>query len=51
MVTTSTMALGSQVLSREGAIVSHLASIEELAGINMLCSDKTGTLTHNHSAL
>ena len=47
VVTTSTMALGSRVLSSEGAIVARLGSIEELAGMNMLCSDKTGTLTLN----
>jgi magnesium-transporting ATPase (P-type) len=34
-------------LSAHGAIVTRLASIEEMAGMNMLCSDKTGTLTLN----
>lgn len=34
-------------LSSQGAIVTRLASIEEMAGMNMLCSDKTGTLTLN----
>lgn len=34
-------------LSSHGAIVTRLASIEEMAGMNMLCSDKTGTLTLN----
>jgi H+-transporting ATPase len=47
VVTTSTMAIGSRVLSRAGVIVARLSSIEELAGMNMLCSDKTGTLTLN----
>ena len=47
VVTTSTMAIGSRLLSSEGAIVARLGSIEELAGMNMLCSDKTGTLTLN----
>jgi len=47
VVTTSTMALGSQALSKEGAIVSRLRSIEALAGMDLLCSDKTGTLTQN----
>ena len=47
VVSTSTMALGSRALSAEGAIVTRLASIEEVAGMDMLCSDKTGTLTKN----
>lgn len=42
-----TMALGAQMLARKKAIVSRLESIEELAGIDTLCSDKTGTLTQN----
>ncbi len=47
VVTTTTMAIGSHTLSHAGAIVARLGSIEELAGMNMLCSDKTGTLTLN----
>lgn len=42
-----TMALGALALSRMKAIVSRLQSIEEMAGIDILCSDKTGTLTLN----
>ncbi len=42
-----TMALGALVLSKQKAIVSRLQSIEEIAGIDVLCSDKTGTLTQN----
>ncbi len=42
-----TMAIGAGVLAREQAIVTKLTSIEELAGIDVLCSDKTGTLTQN----
>jgi H+-transporting ATPase len=42
-----TMALGALSLSKEGAIVSKLESIEEMAGVDTLCSDKTGTLTKN----
>ncbi|HZE20564.1 MAG TPA: plasma-membrane proton-efflux P-type ATPase, partial [Desulfobaccales bacterium] len=42
-----TMALGALALSRKKAIVSRLQSIEEMAGIDILCSDKTGTLTQN----
>jgi H+-transporting ATPase len=42
-----TMALGALGLSKEKAIVSKLSAIEEMAGIDILCSDKTGTLTKN----
>jgi len=47
IVTTTTLAIGSKELSKYGAIVSRLAAIDDLAGLNMLCSDKTGTLTKN----
>lgn len=46
-----TMALGAVTLARMKAIVAKLQSIEELAGIDVLCSDKTGTLTANHLTL
>jgi len=46
-----TMALGALSLSREKAIVSRLQSIEEMAGIDILCCDKTGTLTKNELTL
>jgi H+-transporting ATPase len=42
-----TMAVGSTALAKKGAIVSKLASIEEMAGMDILCSDKTGTITKN----
>ncbi len=42
-----TMALGALALSKEKAIVSRLSAIEEMAGVDILCSDKTGTLTKN----
>jgi H+-transporting ATPase len=42
-----TMAVGARVLARRQAIVTRLAAMEELAGVDVLCSDKTGTLTEN----
>ncbi len=42
-----TMALGARVLALKQAIVTKLSAVEEVAGIDVLCSDKTGTLTQN----
>jgi len=42
-----TMAVGAMNLARRQAIVSKLSAIEELAGVDVFCSDKTGTLTQN----
>lgn len=41
-------ALGAQELSHQGVLVTNLAAIEEAAGMDALCTDKTGTITENH---
>lgn len=46
-----TMAIGAYSLSKQKAILSRLSAIEELAGVDVLCSDKTGTLTLNQLSL
>jgi H+-transporting ATPase len=46
-VLTVTMAIGAIALAKKEAIVSKLVSIEEMAGVDVLCSDKTGTITKN----
>jgi len=51
IVTTTTLAIGSKALSKHGAIVARLAAIEDMAGMSILCSDKTGTLTLNKMVL
>ena len=42
IVTTTTLALGSQELSSSGAIIVRLSAIEDLASMSILCTDKTG---------
>jgi H+-transporting ATPase len=46
-----TMAVGARLLAKKKAIVSRLVAIEELAGVDILCADKTGTLTQNSLTL
>ena len=47
VICTTTLAIGSRALAEKKAIVSRLTAIEELAGMQILCIDKTGTLTEN----
>lgn len=46
-----TMAVGASALAKKKAIVSKLVAIEEMAGMDILCSDKTGTITQNKLTL
>jgi magnesium-transporting ATPase (P-type) len=48
---TVTMAVGSMALARRGAIITHLAAVEDAASMDVLCADKTGTLTTNRLSL
>lgn len=50
-VVTTTMAVGAAYLAKKKAIVQKLSAIESLAGVEILCSDKTGTLTKNRLSL
>jgi H+-transporting ATPase len=47
IVLSVTMAIGAGHLATKQCIVKHFTAIEELAGMDILCSDKTGTLTKN----
>jgi len=46
-----TMAVGARSLARHEAVVSHLPVVEEMSGVDVLCADKTGTITKNELAV
>jgi H+-transporting ATPase len=46
-----TMAVGARSLAKHEAVVSHLPAVEEMSGVDVLCSDKTGTITKNQLAI
>jgi Mg2+-importing ATPase len=51
MITTVTLAQGASHMARQKVIVKHLAAIQNLGSMDILCSDKTGTLTSGSMAL
>ena len=51
MITTVTLSMGALRMARRKVIVKHLDAIENLGSIDLLCSDKTGTLTSGEMGL
>jgi P-type Mg2+ transporter len=51
MIVTSTLAKGAVLLSRKKVIVKRLDAIQNFGAMNVLCTDKTGTLTQDKIAL
>lgn len=50
-IITVCLSKGSQLMAKKDVIVKHLASIENFGSMDILCTDKTGTLTQDHIAL
>jgi Mg2+-importing ATPase len=51
LIITLNLTKGSLAMAKHGVIVKHLASIQNLGSMDVLCTDKTGTLTEDHIAL
>ena len=51
MIITMNLSKGAVNMSKKGVIVKHLPSIENFGSMNVLCTDKTGTLTENRISL
>ncbi len=51
MITTVTLAQGALRMARRNVVVNHLAAIEDFGSMDILCSDKTGTLTTGEMVL
>ncbi len=51
MIITINLSKGAQAMSKKGVIVKRLSSIETFGSMNVLCTDKTGTLTENQIKL
>lgn len=51
MITSVTLAKGAVVMARKKVIVKHLSAIQNFGSIDVLCSDKTGTLTSGNMML
>lgn len=51
VVTTFSLSRGARALARQKVIVKRLSAIEDMGGIEVLCTDKTGTITENHLAI
>jgi Mg2+-importing ATPase len=51
MIITMNLSKGAVNMSKKGVVVKHLPSIENFGSMNVLCTDKTGTLTENRISL
>ncbi len=51
MIVSVTLANGARAMARKKVIVKHLAAIQNFGSIDVLCSDKTGTITSGHMDL